>query len=65
MEAQAIGLTGDSLLFLGPKSEAVAHAPNLKCVVSGQAASRLMLFAWVHAWPCSDEATGIVISAPA
>lgn len=32
MEAQAIGLTGDCLLFLGPKSEAVAHAPNLKCV---------------------------------
>lgn len=30
MEAQAIGLTGDCLLFLGPKSEAAAQVPSLK-----------------------------------
>lgn len=35
MGAQAIGLTGDCLVFLGPRSEAVAHVPNLKCVISG------------------------------
>jgi hypothetical protein len=30
MEAQAIGLTGDCLLFLGSKSEAAAHGSSLK-----------------------------------
>lgn len=35
MEAQAIELTGGCQLFFGPKREAVAHAANLKCVISG------------------------------
>lgn len=35
MEAQAIDLTGDRQLFFGPQREAVAHAANLKCVISG------------------------------